>query len=94
MIQGKTIYRATGCPDCLETGYDGRTAIHEIMLITDEVRDLIIANADGVKIKKQAMAQGMRTLRELAAVKMLNGETTFEEVMLVTQEDVARVESS
>ncbi len=94
LIQGKTIYRATGCPDCLETGYDGRTAIHEIMLITDEVRDLIIANADGVKIKKQAMAQGMRTLRELAAVKMLNGETTFEEVMLVTQEDVARVESS
>jgi UDP-N-acetylglucosamine acyltransferase len=50
--------------------------------------DIVLANA--VALKRQAMREGMKTLREIAVKKMLNGETTFEEVMLVTQEDVQR----
>lgn len=91
-VFGKKVYRAVGCPECLETGYDGRTAIHEVMIITDEVRNLIITNADAVQIKKMAMKQHMITLREAAAQKMLAGQTTFEEVMMLTQEDVKRSE--
>lgn len=89
-VQGKTLYKAVGCSECLETGYDGRTAIHEIMPITDAVRDLIIANADAVRLKKQAMRDGMQTLREKAINKMLEGLTTYEEVIMLTQEDTKR----
>lgn len=89
-VLGKMIYRAVGCSECLDTGYEGRTAIHEILVISDAVRDLIIANSDAIAIKKQAMREKMRTLREVAVAKMLEGVTTFEEVMMVTQEDVQR----
>lgn len=91
-LEGRTIYKAAGCPECLNTGYEGRTAIHEILPISDEIRDLIISNADAVTIKKKAMKQGMKTLREVAILHMLAGETTFEEVVMLTQEDVKRGE--
>lgn len=91
-VEGKAIYKAVGCPECLQTGYEGRTAIHEIMPITDEVRDLITSNADATALKKMIMRQGMRTLREAAIKKMLEGITTVEEVLLTTQEDVKRNE--
>ncbi|MBU0505057.1 MAG: type II secretion system ATPase GspE [bacterium] len=90
VVEGKTIYKASGCTECLETGYGGRTAIHEVLTISDGVRDLIIANSDAISIKRQAMKENMRTLRESAIIKMLNGETSFEEVMMLTQEDVKR----
>ncbi len=89
-VEGRTIYQAVGCPECLQTGYEGRTAIHEIMTISEEVRELITANSDATTLKKMAMRQGMRTLREAGIRKMLEGITTVEEVMLTTQEDVLR----
>lgn len=89
-VQGKPVYKAVGCSVCLDTGYDGRTAIHEIMHISEKVRDLIISNSDSVTLKKQAMREGMKTLRDIAIKKMLEGVTTYEEVVLVTQEDVQR----
>lgn len=89
-VQGKPVYKAVGCSACLETGYDGRTAIHEIMHISEKVRDLIISNSDSVTLKKQAMREGMKTLRDIAIKKMLEGMTTYEEVVLVTQEDTQR----
>ncbi|MBF0106447.1 MAG: type II secretion system ATPase GspE [Deltaproteobacteria bacterium] len=91
-VKGKKILKAVGCSECLETGYAGRSAIHEIMPITDEIRELIISNADAIAIKKMAMRQGMRTLREAAVLRMLDGVTTFEEAMMLTQEDVKRSE--
>jgi type II secretory ATPase GspE/PulE/Tfp pilus assembly ATPase PilB-like protein len=91
-VEGKAIFKAVGCPECLQTGYEGRTAIHEIMPITDEARELITSNADAVSLKKMVMRQGMRTLREAAIRKMLEGITTVEEVLLTTQEDVKRSE--
>lgn len=85
-----TIYKAEGCKDCLNTGYQGRMAIHEVLMISDPIRELIIKNADAVTIRKAAMKEGMVTLRESAVKKMLQGITTFEEVMMLTQEDTKR----
>ncbi len=89
-IEGKNIYRAKGCASCLETGYSGRTGIHEILMLSDEVRAMIMSNTEATLLKKKAMQAGMNTLREIAAEKVLSGESSVEELLRVTQEDVAR----
>jgi general secretion pathway protein E len=82
------VYRAVGCPACLKTGYQGRTAIYELMLMNDEVRSLCLKNADSNTIKRAGVKHGMRTLRLDGANKVLAGTTTIEDVMLVTAEDM------
>lgn len=89
-VAGKNIVKAVGCADCLNTGYSGRMAIHEIMVVEEQVRDLLIKNEDATILKKAAMKAGMKTLRESAIEKMLAGLTTLEEVMMLTQEDTKR----
>jgi general secretion pathway protein E len=89
-VKDHFIYRPKGCASCLDTGYQGRTGIHEILMISDEVRSLIMKNVPATDIKKLGMREGMKTLREVAAEKVLTGETSIEEVLRVTQEDVAR----
>jgi general secretion pathway protein E len=89
-IRDKMIYRAKGCASCLDTGYSGRTGIHEILMVNDEMRALVMRNAESTEIKRKAMQQGMKTLREVAGEKVLSGETSIEEVLRVTQEDVSR----
>ena len=89
-VAGKNIVRPVGCVDCLETGYAGRMAIHEIMLVDEQVRELLIKSEDATVLKKTAMKAGMKTLRESAVEKMLGGLTTLEEVMMLTQEDTKR----
>ncbi len=89
-IEDKRIYRAKGCAACMETGYSGRMGIHEIMLIDDEVRAFIIQAADAMTIKKAAMRKGMITLREAGIRLVLEGKTTIDEVLTITQEDVGR----
>lgn len=86
-LKGRQFYRPVGCPNCLETGYSGRTGIHEILMMNDEVRSEIMKGADASTIKKVAQAHGMKTLREDAAQKVLLGWTTVEEIMSATQED-------
>lgn len=90
MLKGKQLYRAVGCPNCLNTGYIGRVGIHEFLLMDEDVRTLIMQNVDAGTIKKMAMKKGMLTLREDGVQKALKGLTTLEEVMLITQEDVER----
>ena len=80
-------WRGKGCGNCLNTGYQGRLGIHEMLLPTDEIRQLILQNVDSNTIKKKAMAQGMRTLREDGARKVLAGITSSAEVLRVTGED-------
>ncbi len=80
-------WRGKGCPQCLMTGYQGRTGIYELMIPTDDVRQLILQNVDSNTIKKKAMTQGMRTLREDGARKVLVGLTSSAEVLRVTAED-------
>ncbi|HDH96538.1 MAG TPA: type II secretion system protein GspE [Proteobacteria bacterium] len=81
-------YSAAGCDECMGTGYLGRTAIFEILLVTDPVRRLILDRADSTTIKREAIKQGMRTLRQDGARKVCQGITTAEEVLRVTQEEV------
>lgn len=81
------LYRAAGCARCHGSGYSGRTGIYEVLPITEEIRRLAIRNADAGEIKAAALKQGMRTIRDDGAHKVLLGMTTLDEVMRVTAED-------
>lgn len=86
----KMFLKAKGCPACLDTGYAGRTGLHEILLADDEIRSMIMKNVQAGLIKRRAMEKGMLTLREEGAHKIMNGETTVDEILRVTQEDQMR----
>ncbi|PKN23347.1 MAG: type II secretion system protein GspE [Deltaproteobacteria bacterium HGW-Deltaproteobacteria-3] len=84
---GATFYRGTGCDQCMQIGYWGRIAIYELLKVDDAVRELLLQNKDAATIKKAAMQRGMRSLRAAGLAKALQGITTLEEVMRVTQEE-------
>jgi general secretion pathway protein E len=81
------IFKAVGCPNCAQSGYSGRTVAHELMVVDDEVRALIVKNADAGTIKKSAVSHGMMTLREDCVNKVLTGATTIEELMRATHSE-------
>jgi general secretion pathway protein E len=80
------LFRAGGCKRCLNTGYSGRIGIFEFMTLSDELKTLLIKTHDAVQIKKYAVSQSMETLRQDGLRKVLNGITTIEEVLRVTQQ--------
>lgn len=82
-----TLWSAVGCDRCNHTGYRGRTGVYEVLAITEEIRRLAIRNASGAEIKRAAQAQGLRTLRDDGAHKVLSGLSTIEEVLRVTAEE-------
>jgi len=82
-----TLYEGKGCEQCRFTGYHGRTAIYEIMAITEPIRELVLARASSQQIKQKAVSQGMRTLRQDGLRKVLQGLTTISEVIRVTQQE-------
>ncbi len=86
---GGTFCRGSGCPHCIDTGYRGRTGIFELMVVDDELRELVMANARSNLIKEAAVKKDMRTLHEDGMRKVFAGDTTIEEVLRVTQDDVA-----
>jgi type IV pilus assembly protein PilB len=77
------VHRAVGCPHCGGTGYRGRTAIHEVMLISEEIDRLIVARASSDDIRRVAIEQGMVPLRLDGLDKVARGSTTLEEVSRV-----------
>jgi len=77
--------RGRGCDQCANTGYRGRSGIYELLMVTDEIRQLILGQSDSRALKDQARAQGMQTLREAGWQKVLDQETTGSEVIRVTQ---------
>ncbi|MBI3178568.1 MAG: Flp pilus assembly complex ATPase component TadA, partial [Deltaproteobacteria bacterium] len=81
-----TFWRGRGCPACLQTGFQGRTGIYEFMMPTDEIRQLILEKVDSTSIKRKAQQQGMRTLLEDGARKVLVGITSSAEVLSVAQD--------
>jgi general secretion pathway protein E len=83
-----TLYRAKGCVHCQNTGFQGRTGIYELLLITDAVRSLVIKNSDSPTIRRCAVEEGMDTLRDDGARKVLEGLTTIEEVLAATQDEI------
>ncbi len=85
--QGATVYRAKGCEACFNTGYFGRSAIYELLTVDDEMRQMIMKNSDASMIKALAMERGMRTLRQDGAAKVLEGVTSVDEVVRVTQKE-------
>ncbi len=80
------IYKAVGCDECRGNGYKGRTGIFELLPVTDEIRPLIIAHASASEIKQRAAAaHGMKNLREDGWDKVLEGVTTIDEILRVTE---------
>ncbi|MFP5289112.1 MAG: GspE/PulE family protein, partial [Thermoanaerobaculia bacterium] len=73
-----------GCFECRNTGYLGRSGIFEMMPLDDAVKNLIVQGADAPEIKREAVKNGMRTLRQSALRKLAEGVTTFQEVVRVT----------
>ena len=82
---GATLFRGTGCAGCKQTGYKGRIGMFEFLLMTDPLRDLIVARAPAHAIRESARRAGMRSLREDGLAKALAGITTVEEVLRATQ---------
>jgi len=78
------IFRGKGCPNCNFTGFFGRTAIYEVILIDEAIKDLVLKKTPSSRIKKAAVLSGMHTLRQDGWQKTINGITTPEEVMKVT----------
>jgi general secretion pathway protein E/type IV pilus assembly protein PilB len=78
------LYRGRGCPDCRFTGYAGRRAIFEILVMTDAIRALVVTRAASSEMLKAGAEQGLVTLRESGWSCVLDGETTVEDVLRVT----------
>jgi len=83
-VEGQTFYFGAGCDYCNQTGYRGRLGIYEIMLFTDEIRDLIMKSASTNILREAAVRDGMRTLREGGLLAIYDGITTIEEVVKET----------
>ncbi|MBW3663964.1 MAG: type IV-A pilus assembly ATPase PilB [Actinobacteria bacterium] len=81
--QRPEVFRAVGCKACGNTGYKGRLALHEVMSVTEDIERLTVERASSEEIKRVAISQGMRTLREDGLAKVLLGMTTIEEVARV-----------
>lgn len=81
-------FTAVGCPQCRHTGYHGRTAIHELLVLDTACRDAVLAGADAAQLQTIARNAGMRTLHEDGLRKVWAGETSLEEVMRVAQDEV------
>jgi len=82
-----TLYRGMGCSFCANTGYKGRLAIYEVMVMNDELRAAALARKSGDEIKVIARATGLRTLREAGLLKIKAGITTIEEILRTTLAD-------
>jgi type IV pilus assembly protein PilB len=82
--EGTTFYEGAGCMECSGTGFHGRTAIHELLDLSDHIRDLILDRRPSSEIRKAAREEGMVTLRESALAKVKAGVTTLKEINKVT----------
>jgi general secretion pathway protein E len=83
--QSATIYKAKGCPECFHTGYKGRIGIFETMVLRGGLESLVLETYDSNQIRNEALRLGMVTLRQDGNQKILQGITTIEEVLRVTE---------
>lgn len=82
-----TFYKGTGCDVCNNTGYKGRIALYEVAAVTDPIKELILQGASALEIKREAIRQGMKTLRRSGITKLLEGVTSLEEILKTTVRD-------
>jgi type IV pilus assembly protein PilB len=78
-----TLYRPVGCPSCSNTGYKGRMALHEVMMVNEEIERLAVEHAPATEISAAALRSGMVTLRNDGMTKVLNGVTSIDEILRV-----------
>jgi type IV pilus assembly protein PilB len=83
-VRGREFFRNVGCDACNHTGYRGRTAIHELLDMSDSIREMIIERRPGSEIRRQAEKEGLSSLRESAVKKVFGGHTTLYEINRVT----------
>ncbi len=81
------VQRGAGCRTCNNTGYKGRIAVYEIMKMSEELREFILNGASTLELKREAVRQGMKTLRMSALTKLKEGVTTLDEVTRMTAND-------
>ena len=86
-LDSAVFWKGEGCEECRQLGYQGRTGIHELLLVNDAIRPLVMNRAAASTIAMAARAQGMRTLRDDGWRKVRAGVTTVEEVLRVTQNE-------
>jgi type IV pilus assembly protein PilB len=79
----KTLFKPGGCPRCSQTGYSGRLAVHEVMVLSEGIERLILDRASSSQIEAQAISEGMTTLLEDGFSKVIQGITSVEEVLRV-----------
>jgi type IV pilus assembly protein PilB len=78
-------YRAMGCNQCSNTGYRGRVALVELMLVTEDVQKMTVERKSSEEVRRLALAQGMRSLRDDGILKVLAGTTSLEEVLRIVE---------
>ncbi|MCA9102608.1 MAG: type II/IV secretion system protein [Planctomycetales bacterium] len=84
---GGKVYRENGCRECRGTGYSGRAGLYELLVTGDDIRQMAVERVSSQRIKRAAVETGMRTLRQDGWLKVLDGDTTIDEVMRVTKSD-------
>src|SRR5437588_7519455 len=82
--QNAQISEGSGCLECSETGYRGRTAIHELLDLTDNIREMIVERRPGSEVRRASEAEGLTSLRESALKKVFSGVSTLHEINRVT----------
>jgi type IV pilus assembly protein PilB len=87
-VEDVKVYGPKGCSECNNTGFSGRTALFEVMKVTDDIKDLILNRAHSKDIKKASLDQGMITLRRSGLTKIKNGITSIDEVLRETVKDL------
>ncbi|MDD8027454.1 MAG: pilus assembly protein PilB, partial [Acidobacteriota bacterium] len=83
-FRDRTFYENKGCPDCSGTGYQGRTAIGEVLDLSDPIREMVLERKPLSEVRKKAKAEGMTSLREAGMEKVLQGITGLRDLNKVT----------
>jgi len=81
-----TLYTPVGCDDCRGTGYKGRVAIFEIMVLDEDLRYHVTEGSPANVIRKLALEKGMKSLRDAGILRVVDGTTSLEEMMSVTMQ--------
>jgi type IV pilus assembly protein PilB len=81
--------KGKGCNHCNKKGYRGRFGIYELMTMTPQVREMTFKGESTQNVRRMARKQGMRTLFEDGMIKAIRGQTTIDEVLRITQREVA-----
>ncbi|MDP6506501.1 MAG: type II secretion system protein GspE, partial [Planctomycetota bacterium] len=83
----ETLYRGKGCPECQGTGFRGRSGVFELMLMTEEIRSIVLRHAAAGEVRKLALSEGMKSLHKDGWRLVLEGRTTVEELLRETKDE-------